>query len=100
MEEISHVFLRHRPTKLRELGGGLSTRDYVGAQEEEAYGVGAAAIMPWATFFPDLNAGVSVEELSGKYGVSSELVTYRINITGAFNLYRSRQKNRKQRRAV
>jgi IrrE N-terminal-like domain len=51
MEEISHIFLRHKPTTVREIGGGFSSRDYVASHEHEAYGVGAAAIMPWASFF-------------------------------------------------
>jgi hypothetical protein len=99
MEEISHIFLHHKPTTVRDIGGGLSTRDYVAANEYEAYGVGAAAIMPWASFFHDLDNGMSVEEIALKYHVSTELVTYRINITGAINLYRSRQKRKSSRRA-
>jgi uncharacterized protein DUF955 len=98
MEEVSHVFLRHKPTTVRNVGGGLSSRDFLKSQEEEAYGVGAAAIMPWA-FFHDLNDGMSVEEIAAKYGVSTALVVYRISITGATNLHKSRQKNRLPRRA-
>jgi hypothetical protein len=99
MEEISHVFLRHRPTTVRDIGGGLSSRDFIKPQEEEAYGVGAGAIMPWSSFFHDLNAGMSVEEIAAKCGVSTALVVYRISVTGATNLHRSRQKNRHIRRA-
>ena len=99
MEEISHVFLRHRPTTVRDVGGGLSSRDFLKSQEEEAYGVGAAAIMPWSSFFHDLNAGMSVEEIATKYGISTALVVYRISITGATNLHRSRQRIRRIRRA-
>jgi Zn-dependent peptidase ImmA (M78 family) len=99
MEEISHVFLRHAPTTVRDLGGGLSSRNYLASQEQEAYGVGAAAIMPWPSFFHDLNNGTSLEEIAGKYGISTALVTYRITITGATNLYRSRQKTKSSRRA-
>lgn len=99
MEEISHVFLRHKPTSVRDIGGGLSNRDFLKSQEEEAYGVGAAAIMPWAVFFHDLNNAVPVEEIAEKYDVSAALVVYRIRITGATNLHRSRQKTRRTRRA-
>jgi len=99
MEEISHIFLQHRPTTVRNIGAGLSSRDYLQSEEEEAYGVGAAAIMPWTSFFHDLNEGLAVEEIAEKYGVSTALVTYRISITGATNLHRSRQKARRSRRA-
>lgn len=98
MEEISHVFLRHRPTTVRDLGGGLSNRNFLKSQEEEAYGVGAAAIMPWASFFHDLNRGISVDEISAKYHVSTALVVYRISITGAKNLHLARRKGSKSRR--
>jgi IrrE N-terminal-like domain len=98
MEEISHVFLRHAPTGVRELGGGLSVRDYDSSQEQEAYGVGAAALIPWASFFDDLNNGNSIEVIALKHGVSTALVTYRISITGATNLYRARQKAKMPRR--
>lgn len=98
MEEVSHVFLRHRPTTVRNVGGGLSSRDFLKSQEEEAYGVGAAAIMPWSSFFHDLNAGMSVEEIATKYGISTALVVYGISITGATNLHRSRQRIRRTRR--
>ncbi len=99
MEEISHVFLRHKPTAVRNIGGGLSSRDYDSSEEQEAYGVGAAAIMPWASFFHDLDNAMSVEEIALKYGVSNPLVVYRISITGATNLHRSRQKARRTLRA-
>ena len=99
MEECSHIFLQHRPTKVRDVGGGLSTRDYDALQEQEAYGVGAAAIMPWTSFYHDLDARMSVEEIATKYRISTELAAYRIKITGAMNLYRSRQKARTSRRA-
>jgi len=99
MEEISHIFLRHKPTTVRDIGGGLSSRDYLQSQEHEAYGVGAAAIMPWASFFHELNDGMTVGEIAAKYGVSTALVTYRISITGATSLHRSRQRTRRSRRA-
>ena len=99
MEEIAHVFCRHRPTTVRDVGGGVLNRDYDASQEGEAYGIGAAAIMPWASFFHDLNNGMSVGEIAAKYGISTALVVYRISITGATNLHRSRQRGRGTRRA-
>jgi hypothetical protein len=51
MEEIAHIHLRHTPTSLMRLADGLRRREYNKAQEEEAYGVGAAALLPWELFF-------------------------------------------------
>lgn len=90
MEEITHVFMRHAPTGVRKLAGGLAVRDYDIAQEREAYGIGAAALLPWVSFFRELNAGLSIEAIAVNYGISTALVSYRISITGATNLYKAR----------
>jgi IrrE N-terminal-like domain len=92
MEEISHIHLDHAPTSLRPIGDGLRARDYDKAQEEVAYGVGAAALIPWQTLYPAMNAGLSLEELSQRYDVTTQLIEYRIKITGAYRFYQSRQR--------
>jgi len=92
MEEICHIYLRHKPAKLVFSADGLSVRDYDKTQEEEAYGIGAAALLPWATFFPKLNSGCDTEELAEHYDVTTDLVGYRIKITGAYHLYLARQR--------
>lgn len=91
MEEVVHVYLKHDPSGLALLVGGVQVREYRKAHEEEAYGVGAAALIPWAALFPVLNQGRSIEELAEAYDVTPELVSYRIKITGAFRLYQARQ---------
>ena len=92
MEEITHVFMRHVPTGVCQLVGGLAVRDYDQAQEQEAYGIGAAALLPWAAFFRELDVGIPIEAIAVKYGVSTALVKYRISITGATNLHRARMR--------
>jgi hypothetical protein len=92
MEEIVHTHLKHKPTKLMILADSIRIRDYDKGQEEEAYGVGAAALLPWQSFFPALNAGRSVEELAQQYDVTRELIGYRVKITGAHRLYQARQR--------
>ena len=64
---------------------------------EEAYGIGSAALIPWQTFLPALKAGKSVHELSELYDVTTELINYRIKITAASNLYKARERERKER---
>ena len=92
MEEISHIHLQHTPTKLRQLAPGQRFRDYDTKQEREAYGVGAAALLPWGAFFHDLNAGQSADLLADKYQVSEALIRYRIKTSGAYKLYEARQR--------
>jgi hypothetical protein len=90
MEEIVHMYRRHVPTRLCESAPGLPVRGYDRAQEAEAYGVGAAALLPWSTFYHALDAGASLEDIGDAYDVTTHLVKYRVQITGAYRLYRSR----------
>jgi hypothetical protein len=50
MEEVVHIYRSHIPTGLREFLPGLRVRDYDKNQEAEAYGVGAAVLLPWSQF--------------------------------------------------
>ena len=99
MEEIVHVHLKHKPTGLMRSADGLRMRDYDKVQEEDAYGIGAAALMPWTAFFRALNAGATISQLVEDYDLSEQLVKYRIQITGAYRLYQSRQRSRYPRSA-
>lgn len=92
MEEIAHVHLGHVPTVLIRSADGLRMRDYNKTQEEEAFGVGAAALMPWETFFRAINAGRTIDQLAETYELSQPLITYRVKITGAYKLYCARQR--------
>jgi uncharacterized protein DUF955 len=91
MEEIVHVFRGHSPTQVLRSGDGVSVRDYIAANEREAYGIGAAALIPWSEFFPAVNRGKCTDELAESFDVTTELILYRIKITGAYRLYKSRQ---------
>jgi hypothetical protein len=91
MEEITHSFLDHTPTVLA-LRSDQRYRNFNHPQEKEAYGVGAAVLLPWKSFFPLLNQGTGTEELSDCFDVSEELIKYRIKVCGATRLYLSRHK--------
>lgn len=60
------------------------------AQEEEAFGIGAAVLLPWSLFFASINSGRPVEEMAEEFEVSQELIRYRIKICGAARLYKLR----------
>ena len=94
MEEITHIYLDHIPSGVAYAAPGIEVREYHKDQEAEAYGVGAATLLPWHSFFKALNAGQTIEVLAELHNVAEELVEYRIKITGAFNLYKSRQRTR------
>ena len=89
MEEISHCFLGHKPTKVL-VKGLAEVRDFDKRIEEEAYGVGAAVLLPWRSFFPLLDQGASQDELAEEFDVTPQLVLYRIKICGASRLFSAR----------
>ena len=85
MEEICHVFLAHQPNRLsvvtKDERGKVMNRDYRRADEEEAYGVGAAALVPYATLKRLLLQGKTSREIGVHFRVSRELVEYRMKVT-------------------
>jgi hypothetical protein len=92
MEEIAHTYLEHVPSSLVMAADGLQFRDYDRSQEDDAYGVGAAALLPWQNFFHAVNSGQTAEELAEHFDVTEDLISYRIKITGAYRVYRARQR--------
>src|SRR5688572_11657114 len=94
MEEISHVFLGHKPSRLaietRDKQGNTLARDYNPAIEEEAYATGAAALVPYAGLKYMVEAGKTVAEIARHYNVSRPLVEYRIKISRLWDTYKER----------
>ena len=85
MEEICHVFLAHQPNRLsvvtKDEKGKVMNRDYRRSDEEEAYGVGAAALVPYAALKRLLLQGKTSREIGVHFRVSRELVEYRMKVT-------------------
>ena len=85
MEEICHVFLGHQPNRLsivtKDDRGKVMARDYRKADEEEAYGVGAAALVPYASLKKLLLQGKNSKDIGMHFRVSRELVEYRMKVT-------------------
>lgn len=85
MEEICHVFLAHQPNRLsvvtKDDRGKVMNRDYRKTDEEEAYGVGAAALVPYAALKRLLLQGKTSREIGLQFRVSRELVEYRMKVT-------------------
>ena len=95
MEEVSHVFLGHRPSRLKVVAetasGQTVSREYRKTDEEAAYGTGAAALVPFATLKRYVLEGLSSTEIAKRFRVSRELVEYRVKVTRLWKLYRSAQ---------
>ena len=94
MEEISHVFLGHKPSRLaienRDEDGNVLARDYNADIEEEAYATGAAALVPYAGLKRFVEAGRPSAEIARHYNVSRALVEYRIKISRLWDTYKDR----------
>ncbi|HEX9629544.1 MAG TPA: ImmA/IrrE family metallo-endopeptidase [Pyrinomonadaceae bacterium] len=93
MEEISHVFLGHQPSRLKVLAtnksGRTVARDYRAADEEAAYATGAAALLPFAALRKFVLDGQKSSQIAKHFRVSRELVEYRLKVTRLWRLYQA-----------
>lgn len=91
MEEISHVFLGHKPSRLaierRNEKGEIIARDYNQSIEEEAYGTGAAALVPYTALKRLVGQGRTIQEIARHFHVSRALVEFRIKVSRLWNDY-------------
>jgi hypothetical protein len=103
MEEVSHVFLGHKANRLASLTGNDQTtqapgsvsdtprvlaRDYNQMDEEAAYAVGAAALVPFAALRRRVFEGQSSREIGRHFRVSRQLAEYRIKVTHLWPEYK------------
>ncbi|MGH9948463.1 MAG: ImmA/IrrE family metallo-endopeptidase [Pyrinomonadaceae bacterium] len=91
MEEISHVFLGHKPSRLaietKSKDGNVIARDYNAAIEEEAYATGAAALIPYSSLKRFVYDGKTIAQIARHFKVSRALVEYRIKISRLWDAY-------------
>lgn len=83
MEEVCHILFGHRMSGIdpEQIGG----RSYNFSVEEEAYAVGAAALVPYYSLRGFLTSGLSVRDIAGHFGVTKSLIVYR---SRGLNLYK------------
>jgi len=82
MEEICHTMLGHKHSQisLAPAGDVENHRNYHDAIEEEAYAVGAAALVPYRALVCDLSRGHLIKSVARYFGVTPSLVKYRIRV--------------------
>jgi hypothetical protein len=92
MEEVSHVFLGHQPSRLKVVAGTESgqtiSREYRKADEEAAYATGAAALVPFSALRKFVLEGQTSRQIAKHFHVSRELVEYRLKVTRLWRTYR------------
>jgi Zn-dependent peptidase ImmA (M78 family) len=82
MEEFFHLWLQHEPTRLRLFADAKGTRDFDAAKETEAYGSGAAALIPYKPLRKMLvDDGFSIGRVADHFQVSKPLVEFRAKVT-------------------
>jgi hypothetical protein len=81
MEEFFHLWLEHPPDRLRLFSDGEGRREFDGGKESEAYGSGAAALVPYGALKSMLTSGHSVRQVAEHFRVSEALVQFRIRVT-------------------
>lgn len=97
MEEVAHVFLGHKANRLaaithdgpfeqskaggKEPRGRMLARDYNESDEEAAYAVGAAALVPFGALRRQVLEGRNSPEIARHFRVSRQLIEYRIKVT-------------------
>ncbi len=102
MEEVAHVFLGHTPNRLaiisKKPAGSHDTaaRDYNHDDEEAAYAVGAAALVPYAALRRFVMQGRNAAQIARHFRVSRQLVEYRIKVTHLWSEYKRASTSRPQ----
>lgn len=94
MEEICHVFLGHQPSRLAvetvNKHGKPIARDYREDDEEAAYSVGAAALVPYSALQTMVSHGKTSREIARHFNVSRELVEYRMKVSRLWEDYKTK----------
>ncbi len=82
MHELSHIILKHEPSKFTNLlEAGISFRTYDEKLEKEADWLAATLLLP-KDVLETIGAIVSKADIERKHTVSPELLRFRLNLTG------------------
>lgn len=109
MEEVAHVFLGHKPNRLativeEERGAEAASasprkmlaREYNHSDEEAAYAIGAAALLPYGALQDLVYQGRSSQEIASRFRISRQLAEYRIKVTHLWADYKRLSERRTQ----
>jgi hypothetical protein len=95
MEEIAHAYFGHPPSRLLMQPNGAVKREYDPQAEKEAYWTAAATLLPAQAAARAVWRRQAGEALAQHFGVSIELVEFRIKVLGLWSDYASARSNRK-----
>jgi|TARA_R110000850_G_scaffold277075_1_gene422150 transcriptional regulator with XRE-family HTH domain len=89
LEECWHILLGHRPTKIAKVGD-VYGRTFGSAEEDDAYYLAAACMLPEITLREAVNRKQTASEIGATFGISSQLVEYRIKRLGLWRTYKEK----------
>ena len=79
--ELAHILLNHEMGRVERLGKAtFLSCDPV--QEEEAAWLAGCLLLPRPLLLSQVRKGVDMQHIASKCGVSEDLVSYRLNVTG------------------
>jgi transcriptional regulator with XRE-family HTH domain len=81
LEEFWHILLGHKLTKIARVADAYG-RTYDKTEEHDAYYLASATLLPKAAMIEAVSKNYSSEQIGRTFGVSSELVDYRIKRLG------------------
>jgi len=83
MHELSHILIGHEPARMDVAEGGmLMLNSYNRDQEEEANWLAGCLLLPRDALVLIRRQGIGLAEAIRKYGVSQQMLTWRLNVTG------------------
>lgn len=83
MHELSHLLLEHKPARAFFADSGLLMLDtYDKHQEDEANWLAGCLLVPREALLHIAWQGVSPSHAARKYGISHDMLNYRIRVTG------------------
>ncbi len=83
MHEIAHVQLRHAPSHVQMTDEGLLLiSEYPSDLEEEADWLAGALLLPRSALLLHRGRGAAAFEIAREFGVSDQLCTWRLRMTG------------------
>jgi hypothetical protein len=97
MEEFFHIRLGHPHSQVHLLSTDGVWRTHDQGVEAEAFGSGAAALVPYKSLKTMVQAGCTVSDVARAYEVSEDLVFFRAKVT---KLYRSLLANVQRSRRI
>ncbi len=90
LEELFHIRLNHPRSVIRVFANSLGARTHDGDVEAAAYGSGAAALLPYISLKSGSERGATPSMIARSFGVSDDLVTYRMKVTKLYSRHRRR----------